>query len=438
MLTRLFAGITTAIATFISVVTGQPSTSPGSIPVSAPAAITIQATTTVPEIPAPVTSRMKTTATSSIKATLRSAATPAPTSSYGPVLSENQLQLMASNTYASGEVPLGDYHYVTTGPKKGYVYLCDVHLDNPGSAVNGPWIHGTTWNFLEKLSVGGSVSWPNATFQETLVDAFRTFMGNDLPINHTTGVFPVSASEAVHQYDANPNTIGVQNLNLKLPANPTYSNSPYCMGGEVGIMLSGVPLFNAFDAGLRDAPAHEAQDSCDGHPQGSEEYHYHSLSTCFKDIGETTVLGYALDGFPITGPLVGPNKYLTTDDLDECHGITSEINIDGQKKVTYHYVMTQDFPYSASCFRGKPSTYMVIQGTGGPQQSNNQQASNQNGMPQMNQSGMQGGQPPQEAITSCTNKTSGSTCSFSTPRGTISGSCQTPPAQSQLICVPNQ
>src|SRR6185369_301052 len=58
--------------------------------------------------------------------------------------------------------------------------------------------------------------------------------------------------------------------------------------------------------------------------------------------------------FPITGPLVAQGRYLTTDDLDECHGITSEIIQDEQKKTTYHYVMTQDFPYSVSCFRGKP------------------------------------------------------------------------------------
>ncbi len=126
------------------------------------------------------------------------------------------------------------------------------------------------------------------------------------------------------------------------------------MGMEAGIMLTGVPLFNGFDAGLRDAAAHELQDHCNGHPQKSGQYHYHSLSACLKDVSVKTVLGYALDGFPITGPMVANGKYLTTDDLDECHGITSEIVLDGQKTVSYHYVMTQDFPYSVSCFRAQP------------------------------------------------------------------------------------
>jgi hypothetical protein len=44
---------------------------------------------------------------------------------------------------------------------------------------------------------------------------------------------------------------------------------------------------------------------------------------------------------------------LTTDDLDECHGLTSLIKLDGKNVTMYHYVMTQDFPYSVSCFRAQ-------------------------------------------------------------------------------------
>lgn len=267
---------------------------------------------------------------------------------------------MADNKYADGSVPLGDYKYVTDAAKKGYIYLCNVHQDNPGSMVNGPWISGDTWNFLKKVTVDGAVSWPNAVFSNVISGAYRVLTGNDLPISHTTGVFPVASSDDAHAYDPNPNTISAQSLKESLPASPAYSSTPYCMGGEVGIMLSGVALFNAFDAGLRDAPAHELQDSCDGHPQGSGEYHYHSLPSCLKDTSDTTVLGFAFDGFPITGPVVAPGKYLTTEDLDVCHGLTSEIMLDGKQVTTYHYVMTQDFPYSASCFRGKPATYMSL------------------------------------------------------------------------------
>ena len=121
-------------------------------------------------------------------------------------------------------------------------------------------------------------------------------------------------------------------------------------------MLTGVALFNALDAGGRDAGSWEIQDGCDGHPQEQGVYHYHTLSSCIKNTSVHTVIGFALDGFPITGPTVGPNNILTTADLDECHGIVSQINLDGKNITMYHYVMTQDFPYSINCFHGTPIT----------------------------------------------------------------------------------
>ncbi len=339
-------------------------------------------------------------------------------------LSNKEVLALADNKYATGTVPLGDDKYQTTGAKKGYVYLCNVHKDNPGSAVNGPWIQGKSWNFLKKVSSTGSVKWAQAAFKNVVANATRTLTGNGLPINHTTGVFPVAKNDPASAYDANPNTISAQTLNKQLPSNPTYSKTPYCMGGEVGIMLTGVPLFNAFDAGLRDAPAHELQDSCDGHPQGSGQYHYHSLSSCFKDVGVSTVLGYALDGFPITGAMVAKDKYLTTEDLDECHGIVSEVVVDGKKKNTYHYVMTRDFPYSAGCFRGKPVSLMVMGNGGMANQSENTRPTAANG------------EPPQEAYDACKNKNTGTACTITTPQGKRNGYCDMPPGITQKVCVP--
>jgi|SRR5579883_1705657 len=106
----------------------------------------------------------------------------------------------------------------------------------------------------------------------------------------------------------------------------------------------------------------------------------------------------------------------------------------GVPVVTYHYVMTYDFPYSASCFRGKPSEYMVIS-------EQNQNTLNQN---TSNQGTIQDGQnqnnprtPPQEAIDACNNKTIGNQCSFTSPHGDqISGTCQIPP-NNQLACIPH-
>ena len=201
------------------------------------------------------------------------------------------------------------------------------------------------------------------------------------------------------------------------------------MGMEVGIMNTGVPLLNSFDAGLRDAAAHELQDSCGGHPERQGQYHYHSMSSCLQSKKIDTVVGYALDGFPITGPYVTDTTYLTTNDLDVCHGITSPILVKGKKVTAYHYVLTHDFPYSVSCFRGKPSRT----GPGGGQQ-NGQNVQQGQGA----QSGGQGmPQPPAEAFTACANKTTNTSCTVQAPDRTIQGTCKTPPDQTKLVCVPS-
>lgn len=287
--------------------------------------------------------------------------TPTPTAS-----TESTTQAAASNVqglvldanknygdkYANGILPVGDDQYSTSAATKGKVYLCNANFVPDGQAgaqTRGPWFIGTTqWDINKKTYVHGSVSWqPNIS--NKLSGSTRVITTNDLP-DHITGIFPVQTSDAAYSYDHNPNTIKSQSLTYNLSANPTYG-TPSCMGGEVGVMLTGVAIFNGFDAGGRDAGAWEVQDSCEGHPQSSGIYHYHTLSSCIKDVSERTVIGFALDGFPITGPKIGDGNYLTTSDLDECHGITSDIVLDGKKTTTYHYVMTQDFPYSVSCFR---------------------------------------------------------------------------------------
>jgi hypothetical protein len=259
------------------------------------------------------------------------------------------------NKYASGLLPVGDGKYVTDVAKQGYVYFCSGYAKNikttqGGAGSRGTWFvnNNTQYDLNKKLHVQGSVAW-TPSLSNTESSSTRTITTNDLP-NHPTGTFPISAKDPAYAYDRNPNTIKAQSLSYALNDKPAYGN-PSCVSGEVGVMLTGVALFNGFDAGGRDAGAWEVQDGCDGHPQVSGEYHYHTLSSCIKDMNVSTVIGYALDGFPITGPQVGTNNILTTSDLDGCHGLTSQVVMNGKKVSTYHYVMTQDFPYSISCFR---------------------------------------------------------------------------------------
>ena len=257
------------------------------------------------------------------------------------------------NIYADGILPVGDSKYVTDAPKQGYVYVCHAPMGGGGASARGPWFvnNNTEYDLSKKVSVEGAVKW-DGSYAMRIEGTHRVVATNDLPRDHTTGVFPVQPSDPAYQYDRNPNHIAAQSLTYTLAASPTVTAAPSCVEGEVGVMTTGIALFDAFDAGGRDAGAWEVQDGCDGHPQISSEYHYHTLSKCIGDTSVGTVIGFALDGFPITGPKIANDNVLTTKDLDECHGITSTVTLDGKRVTTYHYVMTQDFPYSASCFRG--------------------------------------------------------------------------------------
>ncbi len=61
-----------------------------------------------------------------------------------------------------------------------------------------------------------------------------------------------------------------------------------------------------------------------------------------------------LDGFPILGPYDEDGREITNAELDECHGRTGPVLIDGRVVTTYHYRFTLEFPYTIGCFRGTP------------------------------------------------------------------------------------
>jgi hypothetical protein len=305
-----------------------------------------------------------------------------------------QAESAASDGIDLTQLPIGDGKY-STSAKRGYVWSCQTNFVNPnqaGASATGAWYNAAagTYNLTLKPTVDGQVSWPSQ-FAITVQGSSRVITGNDLP-SHTTGQYPVSSSDDAYRYDRNPNRISAQTLRLTLPANPTLNAQPSCVGGMVGVMLTGSYIFNAFDAGGRDAVAHEIQDACGGHPQQSGVYHYHSLSPCATDaaLGHSALVGYALDGFGLYGHHGENGKALTNADLDECHGHTHEIEWDGTTVEMYHYHATAEFPYTISCFRG--SAVRVNTGGGGQGGTGGQQ---QQGGGQFNGGGQPGaGIPP--------------------------------------------
>lgn len=261
-------------------------------------------------------------------------------------------------------LPLGDGK-ISTMPRNGYVMACRSSFPGRGGAHRvGEWIDKTagTWDLSGKPQVEGSVNWPNAAITVTLEGNERVVRANNLP-THPSGQFPIRPGSKAFEYDRNPNSIKEQTVLLRLPAEPQAVAQPGCVPlGMIGFALSGVAIFNAFDLAGRDAPAYEIQDSCNGHPERTGQYHYHDWSPCLakdasgKAYAHDDPVGWMLDGFPILGPIGEGGKPITNADLDECHGRVGNVRVDGQIKPMYHYRFTLAYPYTIGCFKGVPAS----------------------------------------------------------------------------------
>jgi hypothetical protein len=266
-------------------------------------------------------------------------------------------------------LPLGD-GYVSTTPKLGYVDSCQTHFGGIGGAqVNGPWINtkAKTWDYTTKIAVNGAIHWPTGSYSVKAVGGKRVLKFNDLPINHTTGVFPIASTDPAFKYDHNGNHIAAQSVNWSLPLNPTAASRPSC-SGPIGVLKDGVFLFNALDGEGRDAAAHEVLDLCAGHPDPSDSYHHHDVPPCILNKapnGRATLVGYALDGYGIYVVKSDNGTMPTNLSLDACHGTTSQVLWNGRMTRVYHYVATLEYPYTVGCFHGTAISSGHGGGTGG-------------------------------------------------------------------------
>ena len=260
------------------------------------------------------------------------------------------------------KLPIGTSMVSITFAKVGGLFACDSGNPNGGGAFTaGPWLNESegTWDLSKKISVQGKVSWPMAVYTEKISVSTRDITSNGLPVNHITGTFPIASDDPAYSYDHNPNKIASTSVRLSLPLSPLKADKPKCLGkGSVGILKNGVSLYASVDERNRDAVAYETQDSCDGHPQQTSVYHYHDIPVCIRNatipMGSSTVVGFANDGFPIVVERDANGNLPTNADLDECHGRTSKIILDGKLVEMYHYSATYEFPYFIGCFKGSP------------------------------------------------------------------------------------
>lgn len=135
---------------------------------------------------------------------------------------------------------------------------------------------------------------------------------------------------------ANPNTISAQSIAVSVPLAPTTASSATATeGGTIGVAANGVSIFSN-EAAPGDDIYEEAQtfDKCDGHPQNTGNYHYHTEPSTITNADEAFV-GVMRDGFPIYGRYGhGTNTDVTG--LDAAGGHTST-TVDSPTTAVYHY-----------------------------------------------------------------------------------------------------
>ena len=182
-----------------------------------------------------------------------------------------------------------------------------------------------------------------------------------------------------------PNSLTEQSWNWSVPLNPVKAKSTTSIKnvlGTLGFTVSGIPIYGPTEGQQPAAQAfgdpvyNKILDSCGGHTGPGREYHHHAIllqEQC--NLSKQTILGYALDGFPIYTTLGCLDKKCTrtslmksgyvkigdptknswdaytykssraTNVLDACNGRT-------QPDGTYGYHVTNDFPYIIGCFAG--------------------------------------------------------------------------------------
>ena len=312
------------------------------------------------------------------------------------------------------------------------------------------------------------------------------YIESDGLADHSTGSFPNSG---------NPHSIKSQDYKFRVALNPKKRSSPSSVGhNSFGVAINGVP----FDAATAEYWNNDRSsdwniealtgglnlglDSSNAHVQPNGAYHYHSVPLGilkkYNYKSKPLLIGYAADGFPVYAPYGYKNPADTSSgikelkasykiksgtrpsgpggrydgtytndyeyvqgkgDLDQCNGrtgITPEY-----PNGTYYYVVTNQFPFIPRCLMGSADSSF----SKGPRSGNNQRGggmqerrgpsgSSDRG-PGAGGPGGRGG-PPQEALTACSGKRDGASCSFTTPRGKISGSCRS--IQSSVACVPSR
>lgn len=181
-------------------------------------------------------------------------------------------------------------------------------------------------------------------------------------------------SHAIIQSDTYPNhekMTGIIGTNEQVPVpadyaapillSPTLGTTALTRDAALGVAVNGVPIYDYTGGGEMteaDLAHHQAQhdtlqthqlDVCGSHAGRGDDYHYHAKPTCMieqmKNAGDSAIIGWAFDGFPIYGDNNPDSSKISADDLDVCNGQPVET-------FGYRYHTSEEAPYIVQCLMG--------------------------------------------------------------------------------------
>lgn len=253
------------------------------------------------------------------------------------------------------------YELVTTGAAKSTDIIGPFCPQTTSSSSDeaGVWLDGTTLyeadgNFILDLPNLYGQSYPPA--EEWI---FHDEAGN-VRITDT-----LEACQAAARPDVDPAYYGycVQcelslieddlSRTFQIPVSPQAADAPGQLSADAGISLNGFQI--AAQAPVEDILSSytiAAFDDCGGHVNPNDGYHYHAAtgaegcnSAGTEEDGHPALIGYAMDGYGIYGPLDSGDEEI--DLLDECGGAEDDI-----RGYHYHAASAEQNEHIA-CFHGK-------------------------------------------------------------------------------------
>ncbi|MBJ7259377.1 MAG: YHYH protein [Chthoniobacterales bacterium] len=304
--------------------------------------------------------------------------------------------IIATGAIQTNDVPLGDpssaqafFRAESAYEQRARLFMTNYRkqLANGGPAVltvNGTDVQNSMTMTEDRTNnqiviTGNGV--PNYT---PTIMGFNVTAGWNTAVSGGFQTFKLSENNAGASGGNNPNAIAVATETFRIPLNPVNNATATDTSlGTVGVAVNGIPIYNPFEDQNQTAATGRIFSGCCGHPQLNGIYHYHKYPACLRfmkgDVwqsekdkcdeidalvasgGHSPLIGFALDGWPVYGPVGwkdtnrtskllkssytgasdtfgNPSYVAASGDLDDCNGLVSPTP--EYPEGIYHYVMS--------------------------------------------------------------------------------------------------